>query len=34
VKSFITHPSFGLKMNGPGYYEISGVAWSGDGRIA
>src|SRR5689334_13027871 len=34
VKSFITHPSFGLKMNGPGYYEISGIAWSGDGRIA
>ena len=33
VKSFITHPSFGLKMNAPGYYEISGVAWSGDGRI-
>ena len=34
VKSFITHPSFGLKMNGPGYYEISGIAWSGNGRIA
>jgi sulfane dehydrogenase subunit SoxC len=34
VKSFITHPSFGLKLNGPGYYEISGVAYSGDGRIA
>ena len=34
VKSLITHPSFGLKMNGPGYYEISGVAWSGDGRIS
>ena len=33
VKSFITHPSFGLKMSGPGYYEISGVAWSGNGRI-
>lgn len=33
VKSFITHPSFGLKMNGPGYYEISGIAYSGDGRI-
>ena len=33
VKSFITHPSYGLKMRGPGYYEISGVAYSGDGRI-
>jgi len=33
VKSFITHPSFGLKMSGPGYYEISGVAYSGNGRI-
>jgi len=33
VKSFITHPSYGLKMKGPGYYEISGVAYSGDGRI-
>jgi sulfane dehydrogenase subunit SoxC len=33
VKSFITHPSYGLKMSGPGYYEISGVAYSGDGRI-
>ncbi len=34
VKSFITHPSFGLKMNGPGYYEISGIAYSGNGRIS
>jgi sulfane dehydrogenase subunit SoxC len=34
VKSFITHPSFGLRMNGPGYYEISGIAYSGDGRIS
>jgi sulfane dehydrogenase subunit SoxC len=33
VKSFITHPSFGLKMNGPGFYEISGIAYSGNGRI-
>jgi len=33
VKSFITHPSFGLKMNGRGYYEISGIAYSGNGRI-
>ncbi len=34
VKSFITHPSQGMTMNGPGVYEISGVAYSGDGRIA
>ena len=33
VKSFITYPSFGHKMPGPGYYEISGVAYSGNGRI-
>jgi sulfane dehydrogenase subunit SoxC len=33
VKSFITHPSPGLAMNGPGFYEISGVAYSGYGRI-
>ena len=34
VKSFITHPSPGLKMNGAGFYEISGVAYSASGRIA
>ena len=34
VKSFITHPSFGLALKGPGFYEISGVAYSGTGRIA
>ena len=34
VKSFITHPSFGLKMNGPGFFEISGIAYSGNGRIS
>ena len=33
VKSFITHPSFGMKLNEPGYYEISGIAYSGAGRI-
>ena len=33
VKSFITHPSFGHTMKGPGYYDISGVAYSGTGRI-
>jgi sulfane dehydrogenase subunit SoxC len=34
VKSFITHPSFGHSLKGPGYYDISGVAYSGNGRIA
>lgn len=34
VKSTITRPSFGMTMEGPGLYEISGVAWSGSGRIA
>ena len=34
VKSFITHPSPGLAMQGPGFYEISGIAYSGTGRIA
>jgi sulfane dehydrogenase subunit SoxC len=34
VKSFITQPSPGLKMNGAGYYEIAGLAFSGDGKIA
>jgi len=33
VKSVITHPSAGLHMQGPGFYEISGLAWSGSGRI-
>jgi len=34
VKSFITSPSPGLTLQGPGYYEISGLAYSGNGRIA
>jgi sulfane dehydrogenase subunit SoxC len=34
VKSFITHPSFGHSLPGAGYYEISGIAYSGTGRIA
>ena len=34
VKSTITHPSFGMTMSGPGIYEISGLAWSGAGKIA
>ena len=34
VKSFITQPSFGYALKEPGYYEISGIAYSGTGRIA
>src|SRR5258708_23015579 len=33
-KSFITHPSPGLALKGPGFYEISGIAYSGNGRIS
>ena len=33
VKSFITQPSPGLAMQGPGTYEISGIAYSGEGCI-
>jgi len=34
AKSVITHPSFGHLMKEPGLYEISGLAWSGYGKIA
>ena len=34
IKSFITQPSFGLKLKEPGFYEISGLAYSGNGRIS
>lgn len=34
AKSVITRPSPGVAMSGPGLYEISGLAWSGYGRIA
>src|SRR5580765_694221 len=34
VKSFVTHPSPGLTLNGPGFYEMSGIAYSASGRIA
>ncbi|MEJ6003511.1 sulfite dehydrogenase [Paucibacter soli] len=35
VKSVITHPSGGQQLADPkGFYEISGLAWSGHGRIA
>ncbi len=32
-KSVITRPSGGQQLAGPGYYEISGLAWSGGGAI-
>jgi sulfane dehydrogenase subunit SoxC len=34
VKSFVTHPSPGHSLKGPGFYEISGLAYSGNGRIS
>jgi sulfane dehydrogenase subunit SoxC len=34
VKSFITSPSPGLNLREPGVYEITGIAYSGSGRIA
>jgi sulfane dehydrogenase subunit SoxC len=34
VKSFITQPSPGLTLREPGLYEISGIAYSGTGRIS
>jgi sulfane dehydrogenase subunit SoxC len=33
VKSFITKPSYGMSLKGPGYYEISGISYSGSGTI-
>src|SRR5206468_6156531 len=33
VKSFITHPSPGHELKQPGVYEISGIAYSGRGKI-
>jgi len=34
VKSVITRPAPGLKMTGQGLYELSGIAWSGRGKIS
>src|SRR5437868_2237334 len=34
VKSILVKPSFGMTMKGPGLYEVSGLAWSGAGRIS
>lgn len=33
VKSFITSPSHGMALKGSGLYEVSGIAYSGAGRI-
>ena len=33
AKSTITSPATGLKMQGPGVYEITGLAWSGHGAV-
>jgi sulfane dehydrogenase subunit SoxC len=33
VKSVITNPSTTLKMQGSGLYEVTGLAWSGGGKI-
>jgi sulfane dehydrogenase subunit SoxC len=33
AKSIITRPSGGQRLSGPGFHEISGIAWSGHGKI-
>jgi len=33
AKSVITFPSGGQRLPGPGFYEITGLAWSGRGRV-
>jgi sulfane dehydrogenase subunit SoxC len=33
VKSVITRPAPGVALRGPGFYEISGLAWSGNGSV-
>jgi sulfane dehydrogenase subunit SoxC len=34
AKSVITFPAGEMKLPGPGFYEITGLAWSGRGKIA
>jgi sulfane dehydrogenase subunit SoxC len=34
AKSVITRPSAGLKIPGPGYVQITGLAWSGGGTVS
>ncbi|MCK1742954.1 sulfite dehydrogenase [Bradyrhizobium sp. 139] len=33
AKSIITRPSGGQHLNAPGFHEITGIAWSGHGKI-
>jgi sulfane dehydrogenase subunit SoxC len=33
AKSIITSPSYPQKLSGPGWWPVSGIAWSGRGRI-
>lgn len=33
ASSVITRPSGGQKLSGPGFHEISGLAWSGRGKV-
>jgi len=33
-KSVLTHPTFPTRLEGPGWWPISGLAWSGRGRIS
>jgi sulfane dehydrogenase subunit SoxC len=33
AKSVITYPSPGIELEAPGVHEISGLAWSGAGRV-
>lgn len=33
AKSIITRPSGGQRLNAPGFHEITGIAWSGHGKI-
>ena len=33
AKSVITSPSGGHAINGPGFHEITGLAWSGHGKV-
>jgi sulfane dehydrogenase subunit SoxC len=33
AKSIITRPSGGQRVNAPGFHEITGIAWSGHGKI-
>ena len=33
AKSVITNPSGGMTLKKPGYYEVTGLAWSGAGKV-